>query len=105
MGLKQGEFTDKNIESVDKVIKVLKALNTGRPIKLGDYSFKLGETINGGFSPLIEFNCSNSQGEEWIEYLGYHGSFTSFTESCNDLTDEELTIIAAENVLNEINKK
>lgn len=105
MELKQGEFTDKNIESVDKVIKVLKALNTGRPVKLGDYNFKLGETVNGGFSPLIESNCSNSQGEEWIEYLGYHGSFASFTEFCNNLTEEELTIIAAENVLNEINRR
>ena len=104
MGLRKGEFIDKNITSVNKVIKVLTALNTGRSIKLGDYVFKISETLNGGFQPLIEFNCSNSQGEEWIEYLDFQGSFSAFTELCNNLTDDEITIICAENVLNEINK-
>ena len=104
MRLKQGEFIDKNITSVNKVIKVLTALNTGRSIKLGDYVFKIGETLNGGFQPLMKFDCSNSQGEEWTEYLGFQGSFSAFTELCNNLTDDEITIICAENVLNQINK-
>lgn len=105
MGLREGEFMDSNITSVNKVIKVLTALNTGRSIKLGDYVFKIGETLNGGFQPLMRFSCSNSQGEKWVEYLGFQGSFSAFTELCNNLTDEQLTIICAENVLNEISKR
>lgn len=100
MGLKQGEFTDTNISAVNKTITVLKALNKGKPIKLGEYYFKIGETLNGGFSLLIQFDISNSEGEKWIEYLGFQGSFANFTEICNNLTDKELLLISAENEIN-----
>ncbi len=105
MGLREGEFSDRSLESVNKLITVLTALNTGRPIKIGEYTFKIGETINGGFQPLIKFEVSNSEGKEWVEYMGYQGDIKSFSELCNSLTDEEITLILAENVLNEINKR
>ena len=93
MGLKTGEFTDKDIKSVDKVITCLKLLNKGRELKLGEYTYRIAETHHGGFNLLFKM------GADWF---GYGGNIITFSEECNRLTEDEITIFQANNVLNQI---
>lgn len=107
MGLLAGEFTDKDLNCIPKVIQVLKYLNQGRELKLGDYTYRLGETQNNGFNLLFKMDCSsnrdnNDTHEEWF---GYQGNLMHFSGMCNNLSDFKLTTMAAEMTLTEINKR
>lgn len=105
MGLLLGEFIDKDIPSVSKLIEVLKYLNTGRELEIGDYTYKLGESTNGGFSFLFKMTVTSSDKIEREEWFGYQGGFPSFSAECNKLTDEDITIMQANIVLSQINKR
>jgi len=108
MGLRTGEFTDENLACVSKVIQVLKYLNQGRELKLGDYTYRLAETHNDGFNLVFKMQ-SYSSGETiedaHDEWFGYQGGLVHFTEMCNALTDKELTVMAANMALKNINTK
>jgi len=80
MGLKLGEFIDKNIETVSKLIEVLKYLNTGRELKIGDYTYRLGEMDGKGFSFLFKMTVTSSDKVEREEWFGYQGGISSFTK-------------------------
>lgn len=103
MGLKLGEFIDKNIESVNKVISCLKAMNKGMEVEIGSFTYKIGETHNEGFSLLFKMKViSSTDNVEREEWFGYQGDFINFSEECAKLSDEDITIIRANTVLNEI---
>ncbi len=105
MGLVLGEFIDKDIQSVSKLIEVLKYLNTGRELEIGDYTYKLGEATNGGFSFLFKVTITSSDKTEREEWFGYQGGFSAFSADCNKLTDDDITIMQANMVLSQINKR
>lgn len=105
MGLKIGEFIDKDIQSVSKLVEVLKYLNTGRDLEVGGFTYKLGETSNGGFSLLFKMVVTSHDKIEREEWFGYQGGFSIFSAECNELTDEDITIMQANLVLSQINKR
>lgn len=105
MGLTLGEFNDKDIPSVSKFIEVLKYLNTGRELEIGYYTYRLGETLNGGFSLLFKMTVTSSDKKEREEWFGYQGGFNTFSQECSRLTDEDITIMQANMVLTQINKR
>lgn len=105
MGLLLGEFIDKDIQSVDKLIQVLKYLNTGRELQIGDYTYKIGESHTGGFSFLFKMTVTSSDKSKREEWFGYQGGISSFSSECNKLTDKDITLMNANIVLTEINKR
>lgn len=105
--MKRGEFIDKDLGCIPKVITVLNYLNQGRELQLRDYIYRLAETDNGGFTLLFKMykstssDMSNSE-EEWF---GFQGNLITFSTMCNELTEEELTLMLANMSLQEINFK
>lgn len=105
MGLKLGEFTDRDIESVSKMIAVLKYLNTGAELKIGDYTYRLAETTEEGFSFVFKMTVTSSNKSEREEWFGYQGNISSFSRELRNLTDDDITIMQANMTLNQINKR
>lgn len=95
--LREQDFINKDIPSVDKTVKVLQYLNQGRSLKIGDVTFRLGQTHTDGFKLLVEFSED--------QYVGYVGDMDDFSSACNKLTDEEMTVMAANMALTKINKR
>src|SRR6478609_5946051 len=104
MGLKLGEFIDRDIDSVSKMISVLKYLNTGAELEIGDYTYRLGEMDGGGFSFLFKMTVTSSDKSEREEWFGYQGGISTFTKELKNLTDEDITIMQANMALNQISK-
>lgn len=101
MGLRTGEFTDRNINSVNRVISCLKVLNQGGQVEIGDYTYKIGETHNGGFNLLFKMDCrSSGDTESHDEWFGYSGNIITFSESCSKLSEEQITLFQANIALN-----
>lgn len=105
MGLLTGEFTDKNLNCIPKVIQVLNYLNQGRELRLGDYTYRIAETHNGGFSLVFKMQ-SYSSGETiedaHDEWFGYQGNLIHFSEMCNELTDDDLAVMVSNMTLTDI---
>ena len=108
MGLLNGEFTDRDIASVPKVIQVLNYLNQGRELELGGYTYKIAETQNGGFSLVFKmqsYSSGQTIEDAHDEWFGFTGNLIHFTEMCNKLSDEQLTIMAANMTLTDIHRE
>lgn len=106
MGLLKGEFIDKDLECIPKIIQVLKYLNQGRELKIGEYTYKIGETFDKGFSLLFKMDCYSSGDKDFHEeWFGYQGNLINFSVMCNKLTEKNLTVMAANMALSKINKR
>lgn len=95
--LRKKDFISKDIPAVDKTIKVLEYLNQGRSLKIGENTFRLGQTLSDGFKIMMKYTET--------KYIGFSGDMDDFSTICNKLTDEELTIMAANMALTKINKR
>lgn len=95
--LRKEDFINKDISSVDKTIKVLEYLNQGRSLKIGENTFRIAQTLSDGFKIMLKYTET--------EYIGFSGDMDDFSTICNKLTDEELTIMAANMALTKINKR
>ncbi len=104
MGLKLGEFIDKDLECIPKLIKVLQYLNKGYELELGDYTYKIGETESVGLQPLFKMTVTSSDKTQRDEWFGYQGDINAFSTLCNSLSDDDVTLLCATITLNEINK-
>jgi hypothetical protein len=93
------ELIDRDLSSIDKTCQVLRYLNKGRSITLEDREYKLAETINGGFSLVI---LVSPERDIWH---GTQMSMEYFSKLCNELDDDELTIMAANIALTNIKRR
>lgn len=84
--MKTGEFIDRDITSINKVITALKYLNQGRILTIKDYHFKVAETEGDGFKFMMSSDKEYWFGTDSIEW---------FSNLCSTLTDEEITIMQA----------
>ena len=94
--MKKEEFNSKDLESVWKVLTVLKYLNQGRELKLGDIPIMVGETKDGGFQLLTKVLLTTTDNPEPRErWMGLFWTLSDFSEECNKLTEEDITIMIA----------
>ena len=105
MSVLLSEITDKNIPSVDKLIKALKYLNQGRELIIDGIRFKVAEHATGDAFGIIQVatshNTSTKQDKEIV--LGVPIEF--FITKCSTLTEDQLTIMNADMVLHNIKNK
>lgn len=94
--MKASEFETKDIPAINKVLAVLKALNTGTTLTLGDKIVKLAETDQDGVALMLQLDSTQ---DHWV---GYDVSLIEFSEMCAQLTDVEIAIMQANITLNKI---
>lgn len=97
--VKTAEFQTKNVPAINKVLTVLKALNTGATLTLGKDVVKLAETNNDGIMLMLKLDPAQ---DHWI---GFDVSLIEFSEMCAKLTDDELAIMQANIALNMVAKQ
>jgi hypothetical protein len=102
MGLKTGTFVNKDITSIDKVIKVLTYMNKLGELEIDGKLYSLAERDDGGITILMKFDVI-SNGEKSVEWLGSHHTIESFSSICNTLTEKDLVTMAATITLNSLN--
>lgn len=97
--VKTAEFQTKNVPAINKVLTVLKALNTGATLTLGKDVVKLAETNNDGIMLMLKLDPAQ---DHWI---GFDVSLIEFSEMCAQLTDDEIAIMQANIALNMVAKR
>lgn len=80
-------------------IMVLKALMNGQKVKFKEEGFEhfLAQTEEGSYRLMMNDKHGN--------ILGTHITLEQFIKMTSDMSDDQITILAANNVLNDINKK
>jgi hypothetical protein len=97
--MKSHELIDKDLPSIDKTCQVLRYLNTGREIELDGHTYKLAETLKEGFTLVV---LVSPERDIWH---GADMSIEHLSILCNNLTDDELTIMSANIALTKINQR
>jgi archaellum biogenesis ATPase FlaH len=81
---------------------VLSALRAGQPIKLGQYTYMMGQTPEG--KDVLCFRMWKEPGQEEV-LVACDMTVNDFLRECEKLTEEELFAIGCEKVLTQINRK
>ncbi len=99
------DITDRNIESVNKFIKVLSYLNIGGELESEGRRYKLAENNDGvSFSIVQVLTSTNTLTSETKEIV-VGSDIESFIKVCGRLSESEITVLNANKVLNEITRK
>lgn len=108
MGLRSEDFNSKDLACVPKVITVIMYLNQGRELRLRGQTYKMGESMEGGFTLLYKvmaYSSGQTLQDAREEWLGYQGDLMHFTEMCAELNDKEIAMMQANMTLQKINSK
>ena len=87
-------------------LKVLKYLLMGGEVRLDNKKIRLAERTGGGFSPVLMSTISSGKGDIRPYVLGLDEmSLSMFLKECELLSQDELAILSANIVLNEMRRK
>ena len=81
---------------------VVNALLAGNPVKLGNYTYMVGETPEG--KDVLCFRAWKEPGQEEV-LLACDMTVNAFFRECEKLSEDELFLIGCSKVLSELNRK
>lgn len=81
---------------------VVNVLLSGLPVKLGQYTYMMGESTNG--KQVLCLRCWKDPDQSEV-LIQSDISVNEFLRECENLTDEEAFVLGCEKVLTDINRK